>query len=85
MQHQIHPPAGALTDLEVPDVTFDELEPPPLRWRDEFLYLLEIPLFAGRKIVQCDDFLAELEQGFHEVRPDEPGAAGDEPGFRFCL
>ena len=37
---------------------------------------------ARREIVEGDDFLAALEQRLDQVRSDEAGGTGDEPG---CL
>ncbi len=36
---------------------------------------------AGGEVVEPDDGLVELEQGFQQVGADEAGDAGDEPGF----
>ena len=85
MQNELHAPTGAPTDFEVADVTLDKREIPPLRWHDELPDLVKVPFRARREIVQSDDPLAELEQGLHEVRTDEPGGAGDKPGFWLAL
>ena len=33
---------------------------------------------AGEQVVDADDLVAAVEQGFAEVRADEAGAAGDD-------
>ena len=38
-------------------------------------------LVAGGEVVQPDDVLVELQQGFDQVAADEAGDAGDQPGF----
>ena len=40
---------------------------------------------AGGEIVEADDALIELEQGFEQVAADEAGYAGDEPSERLVL
>ena len=39
---------------------------------------VEVRAAAGREVVENDDVVAAFEQLAHEVRPDEPRAAGDE-------
>ena len=43
---------------------------------------IEIALIAGREIVEPHHALIELEQGLQQIRADEAGDAGDQPGFR---
>src|SRR5436309_4495813 len=85
MQNEIRAAADALTDFEVADVTFDEREFPPLQWRYQLPEFLKVLFFAGRKIVEPEHSLVELEQRFDNVRADEAGGAGDEPGFWLVL
>ena len=82
MQHVIDALTGAATGVEVADVALDEFEPCPLRWLDERLHLIEVALIAGRKIIQPDDPLIELEQRLQQIGADEAGDAGDQPGPR---
>ncbi len=37
--------------------------------------------FRGRQVVQPHDVLVKRQQFFDQVRSDEAGGAGDEPGF----
>lgn len=37
---------------------------------------------AGGKVIQADDALAQLEQGFQQVAADKTCYAGDKPGAR---
>lgn len=48
---------------------------------DQGLDLIQVVLVAGGEVVEPDDGLVELEQGFQQVGADEAGHAGDEPGF----
>ena len=65
------------------NVTLDELKVSPLVVCDQALHFIQIALVAGGKVVQTDDALVELEQGFEQVAADEAGHAGDEPGVGF--
>ena len=40
---------------------------------------------AGGEVVETDNMLVELQQGFDQVAADEAGDAGDEPGFGLGL
>ena len=46
---------------------------------------VEVALVAGGEVVQSDDTLIELQQGFGQVAADEAGDPGDEPGFGLGL
>ena len=50
--------------------------------RDEGLDLVQIALIARSEVVEPNDTLVELEQGFQEVGADKTGNTGDEPGPR---
>ena len=67
------------------NVSLDEFEVFPPRRSDQSFCFVEVLFVARGKVVQTDDFLAELEQGFDYVRADEPGGARDEPGFGLTL
>jgi hypothetical protein len=43
----------------------------------------EVGAVSRGKIVEADDLLAEVEEVFEQMRPDEAGSAGDEPAARF--
>ena len=49
---------------------------------DGRLDLVEVVLVAGGEVVEADDALAQLEQSLEQVRADEAGHAGDQPGTR---
>ena len=38
----------------------------------------------GRQVVEDEDLVAALEQRLGQVRPDEPGAAGNQHTHQFC-
>ncbi len=40
----------------------------------------EVLAGAGGEIVEADDLLIQFEQGFEQIRADETGGAGHEPG-----
>ena len=62
--------AGAPARLGRTDVLLQEL--------DAVERFREVLPLAGREVVHRPDPGAPLEQRVHEVRPDEPGRAGDE-------
>ena len=47
----------------------------------QFRVGFEVIAPAGGKVVEADDLLAQLEQGFEQVAADEAGNAGDQPFF----
>jgi len=67
--------------FEVADVALDEVEARPLFCGDQRLHFIEVALVAGGEIVQADDALIQLEQGFQQVAADEASHTGDKPGF----
>ena len=72
--------ACLLAISQVADVAVYEAEVGPLRGGDEGLHFVQVALVAGGKVVQADDALAELKQGFQQVGADETGHSGDKPG-----
>ena len=81
MRNVVGPATGAPTGVAITNVSSDEIEVFPSRRPDLFFYFIEILFLARGKVVQTDNLLSELEQGFDYVRADESGGARDEPGF----
>ena len=69
MQHVVHALDGALGDVHVREIAFDELH------RRQ---VVEVAALAGDQAVDDADALAAADELFREVRSDEAGAAGDE-------
>ena len=84
MRDEIHAVTGALAGFQIADVAADEFAVFPARGSDLFPDFLEVPFLPGREIVEADDLLPELEQCFDNVRADESGRAGHQPGLWFC-
>ncbi len=72
---------GFFTVFQVADVAFDEGETSPLVGGDGLLDFVQVVLVAGGKVVQADDGLVQLQEGFQQVGADEACYAGDQPGF----
>ena len=70
--------------LRVADVAFDEGETPPCRFAHAGAHLLQVMPVARHKVVQAAHFLAQLQQGFQQVRADEAGHARHQPAARFA-
>lgn len=49
---------------------------------DQGLDFVEVVPMAGGEVVEADDGLVEPEERIEQVRADETGHAGDEPGAR---
>ena len=80
MQHIVNTVTGLLAVGLLTDVAFDETEVSPLRGSDKGLDFIQIALVTGGKVVQADNALVELEQGFQQIAADKASHAGDEPG-----
>ena len=72
---------GFFAVFQVADVAFDEGEVGPLVGGDFALDFVQVVLVAGGEVVQADDGLIQLQEGFQQVGADEACYAGDEPGF----
>ena len=69
MQHIIHSRNGALCDIQIGEVAFEEF-----RAGEVF----EVSSLAGNQAVNDTDRLPSPDELFGEVRSDEAGAASDE-------
>ena len=76
--------ARARARLRVADIAFDEGEAPPCRFAHAGAHLLQVMPVARHKVVQAAHFLAQLQQGFQQVRADEAGHARHQPAARFA-
>src|SRR6266851_6996763 len=79
MQNDIYRPASLAALIERADIALDEIKILPLARAYGLLHVAPVP---GREIVQADHRLIQLQQGFQEMRADEPGRTGDQPGAR---
>jgi len=70
------PAAGS----EIADITFDNASASPFLQSDFRANFVEVPLVTGAKIIETENVLVEPEECFEDVRADESGNAGDEPG-----
>ncbi len=46
------------------------------------VHFVEVVAVSGLEVVDADDVLSEAQQGFHQMRTDEPGASGHQPAQR---
>ena len=81
MQREIDALGRAPACVGLADVAFDETKARPLRRTDERADFVEVAPMPGGEIVEADDALIELEKRLKQVRADEAGDAGDEPGL----
>ena len=81
MQNVIHVLHGLLAGGRIADIALDEREVPPLFGAHRFLDFVQVVLMAGCEVVQTDDRLVQLQQGFQQIGADEAGAAGDQPAL----
>ena len=72
---------GFCAVFQVADVAFDEGEVGPLVGGDFALDFVQVVLVASGEVVQADDGLVQLQEGFQQIGADEACYAGDEPGF----
>lgn len=79
MQDIVDVTGGAFASCRIANITLDRREAPPLSRAQTGADFLKVGCPAGRVIVERDNFLAELKQGFHQVGSDKAGSAGDEP------
>jgi hypothetical protein len=70
---------GLSAGRAVADVAFDECEPRRIGIGQKPLELVEIAAVAGGEIIEADDASSGAQQGFGQVRPDEPRNTGDQP------
>lgn len=56
-----------VAQVEAADVPLDELKARPLLRGDQGGDLIEVAMISGGKIVEADDPLIQLEQGFEQV------------------
>ena len=80
VQDIVHALTGLAAGCQIPDIALEEGEIVPLGCGDAGMDVVQIVLVAGGKIVQADDPLVQLEQGFQEIGADEASYTGDEPG-----
>lgn len=77
VEHVVHPFNRSYASLWIGDVAFQESEALPLFRCDQALHFVQVVAVAGGEVVQADDGLVQLEQGFKEIGADEAGYAGD--------
>ena len=82
MQDVIDAFAGAATIIQVRMSPSMKRNLPTGPDSTSVLNFIEIALVSGREIVQPHHALIELEQSLQQIRADEAGDAGDQPGFR---
>ena len=70
MEDDLHSRARLPADPGIADVAFDQPELFPAQ------RLLEIGALPGGEVVETDDPVPGRKQSVHQVRTDEPGAAG---------
>ena len=77
VQHDIRRFTNLATRGEVDDVSLEELMSGPFRFANRDTRFVEVVPIAGRKIVDTDDVLLEVQQRFDEMRTDESCTACD--------
>ena len=82
MQNIIHVLARGMAIIERADIALDKPKITPLRWRDLPTDFVKIGAMSGKKVVEPDHFLPELKQQLKQIRADETGRTGNQPGRR---
>ncbi len=80
MEHIIDALDGRGAGVAIADVAFDHPESVTVGGGHEPLELVEVALVPGREIVEPDDPLPRPQQRLDQVRSDEAGSAGHQPG-----
>jgi hypothetical protein len=80
MEDIIDPGAGLAAGSLVTDIALNETESLPGFRRDPTLNLVQIALMSGGEIIQANNPLPQLQQGFEQIGADEAGNAGHQPG-----
>lgn len=78
MDYEIHAFDRPIAASSVPNIAFDHIK--AVAGRYQVSDLVQIPSMAGRKIVETDYPLTIAQQRFDNVRTNESGGAGNEPG-----
>ncbi len=84
MQDEIHSLAALPATGQFADIARDKSKPRPLSRADQRPDFVQIILFARGEVIQADDGLIELEQGFEQVGTNEPGNPGHQPHSGPC-
>ena len=82
VQHDVDVRAGGAACIGIDDVGLDEPVALPLFDTDGGTNFLEIAPVPCCEVVETDDVLVEVQQRLGKMRPDEAGAASDEPSER---
>jgi len=82
VEHVIGPGAGFAAGGQIANVAFDELKPSPLLFGNEVLDFGQVIFYSGGEVVESDNGLVQLEEGFQQIGADETRATGHKPGFR---
>jgi hypothetical protein len=80
VEDEVHAFNDRSAGLPVPYVPFDHPKIAGINFGKQPLKLVEVALMPGRKIVEADHLLAAPQEDFDQVRTDEAGGAGYEPG-----
>jgi hypothetical protein len=84
VQHHVDRVARGRAGVERPDVALDEAEAPPARLAHGLAHERKVLALAGREVVEAHHLLVEPQQLLDEVRADEAGRSGDQPGAPAC-
>src|SRR5256884_5034704 len=82
MQNDVNCPAGPAARVGIDDIGFQELVPFPLLVADGLAHLFQVVAVSGLEVVDADDVLSEAQQGFEQMRTDEPCASRHQPAQR---
>jgi len=81
MKDEVHTGARVVARLETSNVSLDQPKPRTgIGPRPE--HGVEVLSASSREVVESDDRLAEVQQRFEEIRPDESRNPGDKPNLR---
>ena len=69
MQHVLHPVDRTASHIRLRQIAFEEFDTREV---------IEIPAFTCNQAVDDSDAMTATDKFFRKMRPDEPGAAGDE-------
>ena len=78
VQHDVDAATRVAARSGIDDVGFDESMPAPRGVTDRGFHFVQIHAMPGRKIIEPDDILLELQQRLDEMRADKTRAARDE-------
>jgi hypothetical protein len=80
MQHIVDTDARRPAVVKVADISLDEAKARPLFRGYQTLHLIQIVLMAGSEVVQANDVLIQLQQGFKQVAANKTGDPGPASG-----